>query len=407
MPLNELKVKNAKPRDKDYKLTDERGMYLLVTKGGGKLWRFNYRFENKRKTLALGAYPDVSLSEARIKREDGRKLLANTVDPGAHKKAVKSSRSDALNNSFEVVAREWVDYHFKKFKLTDGHKDKTLRRLEIHVFPFMGSDLISEINPPQVFAVLNRIEKLNVLETAHRVKFCCGQVFRYAVLKGYAERDVTADLRGALPPTNVKHMAAVIDPTSVAALLRAIDGFKGGFTVQCALKLAPLFFARPGELRRAKWKEIDFEKKEWRYIASKSKSKELHIVPLSMQAIEVLKELQQFSGHGEWLFMGGRDPKKAMSEAAINAALQRMGYDTKTDITGHGFRAMARTMIEERLKFNKDWIELQLSHSVPDPLGGAYGRAQFLDDRRIMMQSWADYLDELKAGAQVIQLKAG
>lgn len=407
--LTELKIRAAKPRDKPYKLNDEKGLYLFVSPAGGKLWRFDFSFSGKRKTLTLGKYPEVSLAEVRLKHMDARKLLANAVDPTAHKKAVKSSRSDALSNSFEVVAREWAENHFQN--LTLGHKEKTLRRFENHVFPWIGSDPISEITAPQILAVLRRIEKLNILETTHRAKFSCGQVFRYAVQSGRTARDVTADLKGAIAPSEVKNMAALIEPKDVAELLRAIDGFKGTFTVQCALKLAPLVFVRPGELRQARWTEINFEEKEWRYYPSKKKNKrkkptDLHIVPLASQALEIMKELKQFSGHGDWLFMGKRDPKKPMSGAAINAALQRMGYDTKTEITGHGFRAMARTMIEERLKYNKDWIEIQLSHTVHDPLGGAYGRAKFLDDRRIMMQVWADYLDELKAGAKVIPFKS-
>lgn len=394
-------INNAKPKDKPYKLSDEKGLYLFVQTGGGKLWRFDYRFLAKRKTLALGSYPDVSLSDARDRRDTARKQLANGIDPGESKKAVKASSLEAGANSLEVVAREWAVSYFKN--KSDSHKDRTLRRLESYIFPWLGNKPISEITAPQILEAVKRIEKLNKLETAHRTLQATSQVFRYAAQTGRALRDPCVDLRGALPATVVKHMAAFTEPKEIAELLRAIDGFSGSITVQVALRLSPLVFVRPSELRTAKWADIDLEAKEWRYRVSKTNT--MHLVPLSTQAVELLTEIRPISGNGEFVFQGGHDPKKPMSAAAINAALQRMGYDTKTEITAHGFRAMARTILHERLNIDPHIIEHQLAHKVPDTLGAAYNRTKFIEQRTAMMQSWADYLDELKAGAKVLPFK--
>lgn len=392
---------NAKPKDKPYKLADEKGLYLFVQASGGKLWRFDYRFDGKRKTLALGAYPDVSLADARNKRDDARKLLANDIDPSETKKAAKVSKTGALANSFEMVAREWAISYFTN--KSDSHKDKTVRRLENYIFPWLGNKPIFEITAPQILEVIKRIENLNKLETAHRTLQATSQIFRHAVQTGRALRDPTIDLRGALPAPIVKHMAAFTEPKEIAELLRAIDGFTGSFTVQCALRLSPLVFTRPSELRMAKWADIDLEANEWRYLVSKTKT--MHLVPLSKQAAKLFTDLKAISGHGEYVFQNGHDPKKPMSPAAINAALKRMGYDTQKDITAHGFRAMARTILHERLNIDPYIIEHQLAHKVPDTLGAAYNRTKFIGQRTAMMQSWADYLDELKAGAKVIPFK--
>ncbi len=392
---------NAKPKDKPYKLADEKGLYLFVQASGGKLWRFDYRFDGKRKTLALGAYPDVSLAEARNKRDDARKLLANDTDPSETKKAAKASKNGALANSFEVVAREWAISYFTN--KSDSHKEKTVRRLENYIFPWLGNKPISEITAPQILEVIKRIENLNKLETAHRTMQATSQIFRHAVQTGRALRDPTIDLRGALPAPVVKHMAAFTEPKEIAELLRAIDGFTGYFTVQCALRLSPLVFTRPSELRMAKWADIDLESNEWRYLVTKTKT--MHLVPLSKQAAKLFTDLKAISGHGEYVFQNGHDPKKPMSPAAINAALKRMGYDTQKDITAHGFRAMARTILHERLNIDPYIIEHQLAHKVPDTLGAAYNRTKFIEQRTAMMQSWADYLDELKAGAKVVNFK--
>ncbi|NOT15349.1 MAG: integrase arm-type DNA-binding domain-containing protein [Methylotenera sp.] len=394
-------VNNAKPKDKPYKLSDEKGLYLFIQPGGGKLWRFDYRFIAKRKTLALGSYPDVTLSEARDRRDTARKQLANDIDPGESKKAVKTSGLAAAANSLEVVAREWAISYFTN--KSASHQDRTVRRLENYIFPWLGNKPISEITAPQILEVIKRIENLNKLETAHRTMQATSQVFRYAVQTGRALRDPTVDLRGALPAPIVKHMAAFTEPKEIAELLRAIDGFTGSITVQVALRLSPLVFVRPSELRTAKWADIDLESNQWRYRVSKTNT--MHLVPLSIQAAKLFAEIHALSGHGEFVFQGGHDPKKPMSAAAINAALQRMGYDTKTEITAHGFRAMARTILHERLNIDPYIIEHQLAHKVPDALGAAYNRTKFIEQRTAMMQSWADYLDELKAGAKVLPFK--
>ena len=392
---------NVKSKDKPYKLADEKGLYLFVQSSGGKLWRYDYRFNGKRKTLALGAFPDVSLADARNRRDDARKLLANETDPSETKKAVKASKAGVLANSFEIVAREWAISYFTN--KSASHKVRTVRRLESYIFPWLGNKPISEINAPQILEVIKRIESLNKLETAHRTLQAISQIFRHAVQTGRALRDPCVDLRGALPAAVVKHMAAFTEPKQIAELLRAIDGFTGSLTVQMALRLSPLVFTRPSELRTAKWADIDLEANEWRYRVSKTNT--MHLVPLSKQATKLFSEMKDVSGHGEFVFQGGHDPKKPMSAAAINAALQRMGYDTKTEITGHGFRAMARTILHERLNIDPYIIEHQLAHKVPDALGAAYNRTKFIEQRTAMMQAWADYLDELKAGAKLLPFK--
>lgn len=394
-------VNNAKPKDKPYKLSDEKGLYLFVQTSGSKLWRFDYRFLAKRKTLALGSYPDVTLADARARRDNARKQLANDIDPSESKKAVKASALKAGENSLEAVTREWAASYFKN--KSSSHQERTLRRLELYIFPWLGKNPISEINAPQILDAVKRIEKLNKLETAHRTLQATSQVFRYAVQTGRALRDPCVDLRGALPATVVKHMAAFTEPKEIAELLRAIDGFTGSFTVQTALRLSPLVFTRPSELRTAKWSDIDLEANEWRYRVSKTNT--MHLVPLSKQAAKLLADIHPLSGHGKFVFQGGHDPKKPMSAAAINAALKRMGYDTQQDITAHGFRAMARTILHERLNIDPYIIEHQLAHKVPDALGAAYNRTKFIEQRTAMMQAWADYLDELKAGAKILPLK--
>jgi len=394
-------INNAKPKDKAYKISDEKGLYLFVQTSGSKLWRFDYRFEAKRKTLALGAYPDLSLAEAREKRDAARKLIAHDTDPSETKKAVQASKIEASANSLEVIAREWAASYFKN--KSASHHDRTLRRIESYIFPWLGKKPISDITAPQILEAVKRIEKLNKLETAHRTLQATSQIFRYAVQTGRALRDPCVDLRGALPATVVKHMAAFTEPKEIAELLRAIDGFTGSFTVQTALRLSPLVFTRPSELRTAKWADIDLETNEWRYRVSKTNT--MHLVPLSKQAAKLFADMHPLSGHGEFVFQGGHDPKKPMSAAAINAALKRMCYDTQQDITAHGFRAMARTILHERLNIDPHIIEHQLAHKVPDTLGAAYNRTKFIEQRTAMMQAWADYLDELKAGAIVVPIK--
>jgi len=395
MKLNDMAVRKAKPEAKSYKMADGGGMYLEVMPTGSKYWRFKYRFGGKEKRLAFGVYPDVSLSLARSRRDDARKLLANEVDPGVVKQQSKRAHKESAANSFEAIAREW----FAKFspQWAPSHAEKTIRRLENNVFPWIGSESAATITPPQLLAVIRRTESRGALDTAHRVKQNCGQVFRYAVATGRAERDPSQDLKDAIPYTITNHFASITDPEQVGELLRAIQGFRGTFVVQCALTLAPMLFVRPGELRRAQWKDIDFDKAEWRYFVSKTKTEQT--VPLATQALAVLRDLYALTGDRRYVFPG-RDPKNPMSDAAVNAALRRMGYDTKTEITGHGFRAMARTILAEELHQKPEVIEHQLAHKVPDALGSAYNRTKFLKERRAMMQTWADYLDGLRGGIE-------
>ncbi len=401
MALTDPAIKKAKPTDKPYKLSDGGGLFLLVTPAGGRLWRLKYRFDDREKLLTLGAYPDVGLAAARTRRDDARKLLADGIDPGELKRATKTQQRARAADSFEAIAREWYAKHAPGW--AESHASKIIRRLGRDVFPWIGGKPVGDLTAPEILATMRRIESRGTLETAHRVLQSVGQVMRYAVATGRAMRDPTGDLRGALPPVRGEHFASITEPREVGALLRAIDAFRGSLQVACALRLSPLLFVRPGELRRAKWADFDMEAGEWRYHVSKTKTE--HIVPLAPQAVAILRELEPLSGHREHVFPG-REPSKPMSEAAINAALRRMGYDTKTEITGHGFRAMARTLLHEELGFAPEAIEHQLAHKVPDTLGAAYNRTKFLAERRRMMAAWADYLDRLKAGADVIQLRA-
>ena len=400
MPLTDTAIRKAKPAVKPYKLADEKGLYLLIGPTGSKLWRVKYRFGGREKLLSLGVYPDVSLKDARERRDEARKLLANGTDPGAAKKAEKLAGAERATNSFEAIAREW----FGKFSPTwaPSHSSKVIARLEKNVFPWIGGRPLAEITAPELLTVLRRVESRGAHDTAHRVKQECGQIFRYGIQTGRAERDPSSDLRGALPPVRHKHMAALLEPAQVGELLRAFDAFQGTFVVRCALQVAPLVFVRPGELRKAEWAGFDLDKGEWRYLVTKTNTE--HLVPLAKQAVAILRELQALTGHGRYVFPG-RDPKLPMSDAAINAALRRMGYDTKTEITGHGFRAMARTILHEELHVKPEVIEHQLAHKVPDALGAAYNRTKFLKERRAMMQQWADYLDKLKAGAEIVRLR--
>jgi integrase len=405
MALTDIQVKTAKPKEKDYKLTDGDGMFLLIATSGGKRWRFKYRFGGKEKQLALGTYPDISLQEARKKRHEARNLLAHGIDPGAEKKAMKESRAVQtfiVENSFESVAREW---HAKfSGQWTPGHAATIMDRLSRDVFPWLGTKPVSEVRPLDLLAVLRRVEGRGALETAHRIRTICGQVLRYATATGRAERDFAADLRGALPPVREKHHAALTDPKEVAELLRAIEGFQGTFHVKCALKLAPMLFVRPGELRQMEWSELDLDGAQWNIPAEKMKMKIAHIVPLSKQAVAILQELQPLTGYGRYVFPCHRSPLRPMTNNAVNAALRRMGY-TSDEMTGHGFRAMARTILDEVLQVRPDYIEHQLAHAVKDPNGRAYNRTAHLVERQKMMQLWADYLDGLRVGAKVIPLK--
>ena len=402
MPLTDSAIRATKPADKPIKLFDERGLLLLVDPSGGKWWRFRYRFDGKHKSLSMGVYPDVSLAKARERRDEARKLLADGIDPSKNRKAQKAARADRNANSFEVVAREW----FAKFKpnWVEAHSDKVIRRLERDVFPWIGGDPIAEVRAPDLLACLRRVESRGTVETAHRALQSCGQIFRYAVATGRAERDPSGDLRGALSTVKGTHLASIIEPTAVGGLLRACDDYQGSFVTKCALRLAPLVFVRPGELRKAEWMEIDLERAEWNIPAERMKMREPHLVPLSTQAVAILRELQALTGGRRYVFPGARTNGRPMSDNAILAALRRMGF-AKDEMSGHGFRAMARTILDEVLGVRPDFIEHQLAHAVRDPNGRAYNRTAHLVERRKMMQQWADYLDKLKAGADVIPLR--
>jgi integrase len=401
MPLTDTALRTAKPQAKPVKLSDGGGLFLLVTPAGGKWWRYSYRFESKQKTLSLGTYPDTGLKSAREEHDKARKLLAQGIDPGENRKAIKSAKTERTANSFETVAREWLA--LRSTKRTPAHAARILRRLEADVFPWLGDKPIADITPLDVLDVCKRVTSRGALDTAHRIKNYCGQAIRYAIQTERAERDPTGDLREALDTVRVQHRAAVTDPKQVAELLRTLDSYQGTFSVQCALKLAPLVFARPGELRAAEWKDIDFNAAEWRYTATKTNTP--HIVPLSTQAHAILRELQPLTGHGRYVFPSSRSPRgdRCMSDNAILAALRRMGI-AKDVMTGHGFRAMARTILDEVLNVPPHLIEHQLAHAVKDANGRAYNRTSHLPERKKMMQQWADYLDKLKAGAEVIPL---
>lgn len=397
MPLTDVTIRNAKPGEKPVRLYDDGGMYLEISPAGGKLWRLKYRFDGKEKRLAMGAYPDVGLKEARAKRDEARKQLANGVDPSESKKAVKASRAAVTENCFEPICREWLGH--RKSNVEEAQHIKTLARMQNDVFPWLGAKPIAEISAPDVLAVLRRVDERGARYTAHRLRSEISQAFRYAIATGRAERDPCPDLKGAIPAAKESHFAAITTPREVAELLRAIDGFRGTFVVKSALLLAPLLFVRPGELRKAEWSDFDLDNAEWRYLITKTETE--HLAP---QAVAILRDLHALTGTGRYVFPGARDLHRPMSPPAINAALRRMGYDTRKEITGHGFRAMARMILHEVLRVEPAVIEHQLGHAVPDNLGGAYNRTKFIDARRAMMTQWADFLGKLKAGAEVIAI---
>lgn len=401
MALTNTGIQALKAADKPYSKPDGQGLILFIQPNGAKWWRFRYRINGVPKMLSFGAYPEVSLAQARVKRDDARALVADGIDPSAARQDKKAQAKLKSVNTFKAVANDWHALHNKS--KSERHQQRVRRWLDVYLFPSLADKAVADITAPMVLDTTDELQKQGKLETAHRVIQTAGQVFRYAIQKGFANYNPTPDLKGALPPPVVKNMAALIEPKDVAALLRSIDVYSGTLTVQCALKLAPLVFQRIGELRHMKWADLDFERNEWRYLVTKTKTE--HIVPLSTQAIEIIHTMRPFSGRGMYVFPGGRTHERPMSENAINGALKNMGYDTQTEITGHGFRAIAQTLGEQELGFDPKHIERQLAHSVVNPLGTAYERAQFLKDRKIMMQRWADYLDELKAGATVHTLQ--
>lgn len=411
MPLTDIQVRNAKATEKPRKLFDVEGLFLLVSPskraGRGKCWRLKYYFDGKEKSLALGVYPEISLADARTRRDKARKLVANGVDPGDVKKQQKAERAEHIANTVEIIARQWLT------KREDTLAEKTLnmiqRRLENDVFPVIGNMPIADLKARDILVkVLQPIEARGTLETAHRVRGILSQVMRFAVACGLCDRDVTVDLRGALKPVQRKHHAALDaggtpDPVKVGALLRTIDGFDGSPTVKAALRLHPLVATRPGELRHAEWPEINFDTSSWEIPAGRMKMKNPHIVPLSKQAIAILKEQRLLTGSGKYIFPSTRSAVRPISDGTLNAALQRLGY-SKEEFVPHGWRAIFRTLADEVLQERVDIIEAQLAHQVKDALGRAYNRTSFIKERRQLMDQWCEYLEGLKAEVQVIPL---
>ena len=386
-------VTQAKPKPKPYSLSDGGGMYLLVN-ATAKYWRYDYRFAGKRKTLALGVYPATSLKQAREKHQRARENLANGIDPSAHKKATSAATHAALANSFELLAIEWSKTRSKKSESTEKRQNALLEK---DLLPHIGNRPIADIKAPELLKTLRKIESRGAIETAHRAKRLAGQIFRYAVATGRAERDPSVDLKDALTQPTRTHFNSITEPAEVGPLIAAIDNYKATPAVMAALKLSPLFLCRPGELRHLEWSEVNFSESRIELPAPKMKMKEPHIIPLASQAIAILRELQPITGRGKYVFPSARGASRPLSENGVRTALRTLGY-TNDQISPHGFRAMARTILDEVLDFPVDWIEHQLAHSVKDANGRAYNRTKHLPQRKKMMQTWADYLDGLLNG---------
>jgi integrase len=391
MALTDLKVKSIKPQTKTKKYFDGGGFFLEVTPTGSKLWRLKYRFQGVEKLISLGKYPEISLKDARNRKEDAKRLVANGINPMDQRREEKAASIESNQNHFEKVAMEWLTKQNKVW--ADNHSTRISQRLERDVFPYIGKIPVDAITPPDLLKVLHRIEGREAYETAHRTRGNFGQIFRYAIATGRLSSDPSRDLRGALTQVKGDHLPAVTEPKEVAELLRSIDGYRGSPIVSTALKLAPLVFVRPGELRQAEWAHINMETGEWRFAVSKTKTD--HIVPLSRQALEILYEIRPLTGGGRFVFPSARTNDRAMSDNAVLAALRSLGIPSDK-MCGHGFRAMARTLLDEVLGFPPHLIEHQLAHAVRDALGRAYNRTQHLPERKKMMQAWADYLFELK-----------
>jgi len=394
MPLANTAIEKAKPRAKPYKLYDSEGLYVIITPKGGKWWRFNYRYVGKTKTLSFGVYPDVSLKDARDRRTVARKQVADGIDPSENRKAAKAAQAENLGNTFEVIAREWLAK--QKAGWSPRHYAKVDGRLVKDLYPYLGRRPIADIKAQELLKAIQRIEERGANEVARTALEICGQVMRYAIITSRAKYDVSRDLHGALKPMQKGHYAAITNPIQVGGLMRAIRGYSGQPVTRCALQLAPLVFTRPGELRQAEWSEFNLKKAEWIIPAKRMKIKDIgdHLVPLSTQALVILKKLHEETGRGRYVFPSVRTGNRPMSDNAILAALRRMGIE-KHEMTGHGFRAMARTILDEVLHVRPDIIEHQLAHVVRDPNGRAYNRTSHLKARRDMMQQWADYLDKL------------
>jgi len=420
LALTDTKIKNLKPSikpvgtsedgkpvfqktDKPYRVSDEKGLYLEVHPNGSKYWRMKYRVHGKEKRLAVGVYPDTSLAQARDARDVARKQLALGIDPSQHKKATKAAKQDAAANSFQVIALEWMS---KRGSMAKSSETRLQSMLKKDLFPWLGSRPVNEITPPELLQSLRRIESRGAVDTAHRAKQYCGQIFRYAIATGRADRDPSSDLKGALQSATTTHFAAITDPREAGKLMLVIDGFTGTPVVRAALQLSPLLFCRPGELRHMEWEEINWQEQQWELPAEKMKMKQPHIVPLSRQAVEILEDLHRLTGSRRYVFPSARGASRPLSENGVRAALRTLGYENGT-MTPHGFRAMARTLLDEVLGFRVEWIEHQLAHAVRDANGRAYNRTTYLKQRREMMQKWADYLDRLKIEASTPNVIAG
>ncbi len=394
--LTATQVKQSQPGNKARKLADGEGLYLLVNPNGTKYWRYNYRYGGKRKTLALGTFPSVSLKAARSAHQAAREKLAQHIDPGAVRKVEKLTRHLSAAESFEAISREW-----QQVRLADkaeATRKRTVSILDNHLIPWLGVRPIADITPQELLAALRRAESAGTLDSAHRARQIAGQVFRYAVVTGRAQIDPSASLKGALTPNRKTHHAAITDPAGVGKLLLAIDAFGGTPVVKAALQLSPLLFQRPGELRGMEWCEIDWETAQWAIPAHKMKMRQPHIVPLSAQAVLLLRELEPMTKRSRYVFPSARGASRCMSDNAVRIALRTIGYDRHT-MSAHGFRAIARTILDEVLSYRVDLIEHQLAHAVKDSNGRAYNRTAHLPQRREMMQAWADYLYNLKAQA--------
>lgn len=389
--LTAVAIRNAAPTAKPQKLFDGGGLFLLVQPNGSRYWRMKYRFAGKERLLSFGVFPEVTLAEARQRRDAARMAVREGRDPSAERKTAKLASRLSAKDSFKSVAEEWLDRQRQKLAEITIAKAEWMLGM---VYPQIGATPISQLTAPAILAVLRKIEASGKHETAHRVKQRIGQVFRYAIATGRADRDPSADLRGALNPVVTTSRAAIIDPDAVADLLRAIHAYTGQPVTLAALKLAPLLFVRPGNLRAMEWSEIDLDRAEWRIPAGKMKVREPHAVPLALQALVILRELKPLTGRGRYVFPSLRTSDRPMSENTINAALRRLGYDKET-MTGHGFRAMASTRLNE-MGWAPDVIERQLAHAERNKVRAAYNRASHMDDRRRMMQAWADCLDELR-----------
>lgn len=401
MKLNNTIIKNTKATGKTQKLSDGRGMFLEISPTGNKWWRYKYRIDGKEKKLALGVYPEVTLKEAREKLSKARKLVSEGIDPIQNKLALKNSRIEESKNTFEVIAREWHSRNIEKW--TPKHGSTILKRLEQNIFPTLGKAPISKILPQHLLETLSKVENRGAIDTAHRILQYCTKICRYAILTNRLEQDFTIGVKEVLKPHQKKHLAAITDPEKISGLLESINNYSGYPITKLALKLLPLVFVRPGELKNAEWSEIDLSKAEWNIPAERMKMRQPHLVPLSKQALLILKEAKLMTSHSKYVFPSITSSKRPISDNTLNLALRRMDY-TKEEMTAHGFRAMARTLLDEELKFRPDIIEHQLAHAVKDPNGRAYNRTKHLDERIKMMQDWADYLDRLKFKTKVIKL---